>query len=358
MDTSAANITFDDNGFCNFCSGYLERHGHHLTETDQLRNERLTQLVVKVKSDGKGKRYDCIVGVSGGVDSAYTLLRVMELGLRPLAVHMDNGWNSELAQNNIANLVKGLNVDLHTHVIEWQEYRELMLAFLDADVIDIELLYDNAMLKVNYQQAAKYRVKYILSGSNQATEGILMPQGWNWYKYDKRNIRSIAKLRKVQLNTFPTFSTAQYFYYRLARRIAWIPFLDYIEYIKQEAMSSLECEFGFKKYPYKHYESILTRFYQGYLLPEKFDVDKRRLHLSNLVASRQLDRSEAVAILETCPYPDLKELNRDRRYFLKKTRWIDAGLESYVRRPPVSHQEFKSERPLWDLVLSLKQRIS
>ena len=188
MDTTAADITFDENGVCNYCTEFLSRSGHILNKSPEQRKVELDAFVSKVKADGKGKKYDCIVGVSGGVDSSWVLVKAVELGLRPLAVHMDNGWNSELAQNNIANLIKYLNVDLYTHVIDWQEYRGLMQAFFDADVIDIELLYDNAMLSVNYQKASYYGLKYILSGSNQSYEGMAMPKNWNWLKFDKRNI--------------------------------------------------------------------------------------------------------------------------------------------------------------------------
>jgi N-acetyl sugar amidotransferase len=348
MDTSAPNISFDDQGYCNFCSDFLGTNAQLLERTEEQQQAALSALVQRVRNAGRGKRYDCIVGVSGGVDSAYTLMKVVGLGLRPLAVHMDNGWNSELAQNNIANLVKGLNVDLHTHVIEWEEYRRLMQAFLDEDVPDLELLYDNAMLKVNYQQAAKWGIHYILSGSNQATEGIFMPAGWNWLKYDKRNIKAIARTQKVKVSSFPAISVAQYLFYRTAKRIAWVPFLDYVDYNKEIALGALEGSFGFKRYPYKHYESILTRFYQGHILPSKFGVDKRRLHLSNLILTGQLNRDSAASILHCTPYPTASGLARDTKYFLKKMHWDTRDLEEYLRRTPVSHSEFASERALWD----------
>lgn len=351
MDTSAPNISFDDQGYCNFCSDFLDTNAQLLERTEEQQQAALASLVQEVRDAGKGKRYDCIVGVSGGVDSAYTLMKVVELGLRPLAVHMDNGWNSELAQNNIANLVKGLNVDLHTHVIEWEEYRRLMQAFLDADVLDLELLYDNAMLKVNYKQAAKWGVRYILSGSNQATEGILMPDGWNWLKHDKRNIKAIARTQKVKVSSFPAISVVHYLFYRTVKRIAWVPFLDYVGYNKERALGALEISFGFKRYPYKHYESILTRFYQGHILPTKFRVDKRRLHLSNLILTGQLNRDSAALILRCTPYPTASGLARDTKYFLKKMHWDTHDLEEYLRRAPVSHSEFASERALWDASL-------
>ncbi|MCJ8347863.1 N-acetyl sugar amidotransferase, partial [bacterium] len=182
MDSSVKDIVFDDDGFCNYCNDYLIRCAHIVNKEPGKRKAELDSLINKIDQDGKNKKYDCIVGVSGGVDSSWALIKAVEMGLRPLAVHMDNGWNSELAQNNIENLISILDVDLYTHVINWNEYKGLMQSFFDADVIDVELLYDNAMLAVNYQLAHKYGIKHILSGCNMATEGIYIPTGWNWFK--------------------------------------------------------------------------------------------------------------------------------------------------------------------------------
>jgi len=193
MDATAQNITFDADGVCNFCSEFTNRHQEVIHEKPEHKREKLIQLIEKIKKKGNGKPYDCVIGVSGGVDSSWVLVRAVELGLRPLAVHMDNGWNSELAQNNISNLVNKLGVDLYTHVINWNEYKKLMQCFFDSDVVDVELLYDNAMLSVNWHQARKKNIKYILAGTNLATEGMPMPKNWNWFKYDKKNIKNIAR---------------------------------------------------------------------------------------------------------------------------------------------------------------------
>lgn len=359
MDTTALDIIFDDQGVCSYCTEFLERSGPVIHEDRCLKDARLNDLISKVSAAGQGKPYDCIVGVSGGVDSSWTLVEVKRLGLRPLAVHMDNGWNSELAQNNIAALVRTLGVDLHTHVINWDEYRDLMQAFFDADVIDIELLYDNAMLAVNYQQAAKYGLRYILAGSNQATEGMRMPPGWNWFKYDKRNIVSLAKRRGVKgLDTFPAIGTLGFVWSHFVRGVRWTPFLDYLPYNKFEALDSLERDYGYKRYPFKHYESVFTRFYQGYILPRKFRVDKRKLHLSTLVAAGQLLRDEALKGLEGAPYPTEAEMQADVAYFLKKMRWSLANLESYLQRPAVPHSTYPTEEPLWDWLLRLYRRFT
>jgi N-acetyl sugar amidotransferase len=358
MDISVPNITFDDQGVCNYCSEYLEQCGHVLDDSNGQKEAKLQSLVERVKKTGEGKPYDCIVGVSGGVDSSWVLVRVIELGLRPLAVHMDNGWNSELAQHNIASLVQKLGVDLHTHVIEWHEYRKLMQSFFDADVLDVELLYDNAALAVNYREAAKYGVKYILAGTNSATEGMRMPDGWNWLKFDKKNIKAIAsKFGNMRLSTYPAIGTLDFFRFRFVNRIRWTSILDLMPYNKAAVLRVLQDKYGYKPYPYKHYESIFTRFYQGYILPTKFAVDKRKLHLGTLVASGQMDRDQALADLERIPYPSQAQLNEDRQYFLKKMNWTEADLQVYLARPAVAHDAYASERSFWNFCERILKRL-
>lgn len=351
LDTTAAGIDFDSEGNCNFCTDYLAaRKAFSPANPDQQR-QRLEELVNRIKLSGKGKDYDCVVGVSGGADSSWMLVQAITLGLRPLAVHMDNGWNSELAQNNISNLVRTLNVDLHTHVIDWEEYKSLMQAFFDADVIDVELLYDNAMLAVNHQMAVKYGLKYILVGYNSASEGITIPSNWNWFKYDKKNIREIGKkFGNIRLKTFPAVGTIQFFMNSYLRRISWTPLLEFVGYNKQAAIDQLITEYGFKPYPYKHYESIFTRFYQGYILPNKFGVDKRKLHLGTLVVSGQMDKADAVQKLSEIPYPSHEALESDKHYFLKKMGWSESQLVDYMARPEKNHELYGSEKWLWDAV--------
>lgn len=349
MDTSVKDIRFDERGECSYCTDFLDRYGPALRKDSATRDAEREQFVARVRHGSRRRRYDCVVGVSGGVDSSWALVQAVKLGLRPLAVHMDNGWNSELAQNNIGNLVSGLGVDLHTHVIDWDEYRELMQAFFDADVIDVELLYDNAMLAVNYQQAARYGVKFILAGSNQATEGMRMPKEWNWFKFDRKNIEALGRLNhRVKLKTFPAIGTLAFVWYEFARRIRWIPFLDYFDYNKADALAVLQRDYRYKPYLFKHYESIFTRFYQGYILPEKFGVDKRRVHLGTLVAAGQMTRAEALQHLEGIPYASEQALQEDKEYFLKKMGWSRANLDEYIARPERLHSSYSSEKPLWD----------
>ncbi|MGH7483583.1 MAG: N-acetyl sugar amidotransferase [Longimicrobiales bacterium] len=358
MDASVPGLVFDEQGVCNYCKEFLERSGHLLEGDSSIQQAERERLVARVKERGRGRAYDCVVGMSGGVDSSWSLVKAVELGLRPLAVHMDNGWNSELAQNNIANLVRTLHVDLHTDVIEWNEYRRLMQAFFDADVIDVELLYDNAMIAVNYQQAAKHGVRYILAGTNEATEGMRMPREWNWLKHDKRNIRAVARrFGRVKLESFPSIGTAGFIWYEFVRRIRWRSFLDYLDYDKEQALETLQRDYGYKPYPYKHYESIFTRFYQGYILLRKFGVDKRRVHLSTLVAAKQMSRADALEQLRTPAYGSEQQLESDIRYFIKKMQWSMSDLEAYLDRPATPHSAYPSERPVWEALGFLHRRL-
>ena len=344
MDTTAGVISFDEAGVCNYCSAFLERLEKDRSTAAKELSHR-SDFIARVKAFGRGRKYDCIVGVSGGVDSSYALFLAAKSGLRPLAVHLDNGWNTELAVHNISSLVTRLGVDLHTHVIDWQENRDLQLSFFKANVVDIEMLVDNALQALNYQQAARYGLKYILAGSNVSTEGLPMPPQWNHFKLDARNIRRIhRKFGTVPIRTHPLISTAKYVWYEYARGIKWVPFLNFFPYNKFEALNTLQKEVGYKPYPYKHYESTFTRFYQAYILPRKFGFDKRRVHLSALVASGQIPRDQALSALEQSPYPDSEQEKQDRAYVIKKLGFSEAVFEQYLKTPGVPHEYYGSEK--------------
>ena len=359
MDTTATDIVFDEQGICNYCTDFLEKKAKHLPLNEEDRLRRLNQLVDMVKASGRGKKYDCIVGLSGGVDSSWSLVQAVRLGLRPLAVHMDSGWNSELAQNNIANLVRNLNVDLYTHVIDWPEIRGLMEAFFASDVIDVEVLYDNAMLAVNYRQAARHGLKFILAGTNIATEGVNIPPTWNWYKSDKRNIVGISKrFGGPKLKTFPSISTLDTARYVLVNRIRWISFLDYLDYKKFEALEVLKRDFGYKPYAHKHYESVFTRFYQGYLQPYKFGVDKRKPHLSSLIMTGEMSREDALKQAAGIAYPSEKEMEADRLYFIKKMGWSEEKFADYIARPEKPHTDYPSEAALYQKLLNVYRKLN
>ena len=354
MDKSAEGIYFDKNGQCNYCLDFQNK-----IEKFKINKKNLSHLVKKIKESNNNNEYDCIVGLSGGIDSSYTLVKVVESGLKPLVVHLDNGWNSELAQNNIENLIKKLDLDLFTYVIDWSEYREMMESFFKADVIDIELLMDNAMLAINYQLASKHKIKYILAGTNLTSEGMNMPKNMNWFKYDKRNILDIYnKFSNKKINTFPIIGTFDLVYYLIIKNIRWISFLDYFEYNKFKATEVLERDYGFKSYPYKHYESIFTRFYQGYLLPYKFGIDKRILHYSTLIISGQISRDEALQnIKNKHAYPNEYLLNEDKEYFLKKMGWNEKKLDDYLSRKPIKHDDYKTEKFLYNSLLNIYKKL-
>ena len=348
------DIKFDSKGNCNYCSDFIL---DVKDSSSNVFNNNLEGLMKDIKHSGKNKKYDCIIGVSGGVDSSWVLVQAVKLGLKPLAVHMDNGWNSELAQNNINNLVKSLNVDLHTHVINWGEYRDLMDAFFKADVVDVELLYDNAMYAVNYNLARKFHIKYILSGMNKSTEGLKIPYNWNWFKFDKRNIKDIAKkLGNIKIKTFPSFGTLDYIKCTFLSKTKWEPFLDYIDFNKNHALKELVENYGYTPYEYKHAESIFTRFYQGYLLVKKFQIDKRKVHLSTLIISNQMQREEAVEILKSDVYNE-HDLEMDIKYFLKKMKWSLNDLNDYLKRPEVKHDAYKSEREVYFRLLNFYKKV-
>ena len=347
MDETANNFFLDEHGFCNYCNEFYAKNIISNTDNSKIQIN-FQNLINKIKKSKN--KYDCVVGISGGVDSSWVLVNAIKLGLKPLAVHMDNSWNSELAQNNIENLVKKLDVDLYTYVIDWNEYREMMEAFFASNVIDIELLYDNAMYAVNYKLAKKFNCKFILSGHNASTEGMKIPEEWNWFKYDKRQIYDIVKkFSKIKINTFPSIGVLDYAKYRFLNNILQINLLDYMSYNKEFALEELEKNYGYKRYPYKHYESIFTRFYQGYILIEKFNVDKRKVHLSNLICTNQLSRTKALEMLNKTKYgyENKLDLKEDIDYFLKKMKWDFNKLKSYLEAERVNHHEFKTEKNLY-----------
>lgn len=356
MDSTIESFIGLDKDGCNYCYDFKDNLLKQ-SNSDGSTIYQLDTLVNAIKKV-KRKRYDCIIGVSGGIDSCYALLKAKEAGLNPLAVHFDNGWNSNLSQTNIENLVNKLEVDLHTHVVDWTEYRSLLRSMMSAHVIDLELLMDNGMISILYAMARKHRVKYILTGSNTSTEGMSMPTEWNWFKYDKKNIFDInRKFDNIKINTFPSFGMMDYYFNIKILRKKWVFFLDYFNYDKKSAEAELISKTNFVPYEYKHYESILTRFYQGYILPNKFGVDKRKLHLSTLIISKQLTRSEAIENLKTSPYSSIDTLNDDRKYFLKKMQMTENEFDEYINRPPIPHDFYKTEKRIVEVVRSVKRAI-
>ena len=310
-------LQFDEKGVCSTCNTYdeLVRTKVYKGEIGKLKTDT---LINEIKLAGKNKKYDCIIGVSGGVDSTYVAyITKKQFGLRPLAVHLDNGWDSELAVSNISETLRRLNIELYTHVINWEEFKDLQLSFIKASVVDIELTSDHAIFATLYKVAQKHNIKYILQGVNIVTEGFL-PSNWIHNKFDWLNINSIHKqFGKVPLKTFPHISFFKQLYYQYISGIQFVPILNYVPYSKEEAKKLIMTELGWRDYGGKHYESIFTRFYQAYILPQKFGVDKRKSHFSTLICAGELKRDEALELIKEPTY-NLEKLAADKEFAIKK----------------------------------------
>lgn len=335
-------MSFDETGVCNVCRIYERLDRARPTTPEQGRAE-LARIADDARARGRGRDYECVVGVSGGVDSTYTALMVKrELGLRPLAVHLDNGWNSEMAVGNIEITLRTLGIDLYTHVINWNEFRDLQLSYFKAGVVDLEIPTDHAIIAALFHAARRVGVRYIFTGHNVVSEGYL-PQGWVHHKLDVMNLRAIhRRFGSIPLRTYPQLTLWQYLYYTRGLKMQMVRLLDYIPYVKTDAIALVERELGWRDHGGKHFESIFTRFYQSYVLPEKFGIDKRRAHLSTLVCSGQITREGALEQLRRPPYPTPEMKQRDREYVLKKLGFTEATFAEYLARPRVPHEQFAS----------------
>jgi len=341
MDSSDKSIHFDENGVCNYCREFEQKIPlYRLSQQESKR--RIQCLVDDIKAKGKGREYDSIVGLSGGVDSSYLAYLAHELGLRPLAIHFDNGWDSETAVANIKKIVDKCGFDLETYVIDWPEFRDLQRSFIKASVVDIEMLTDQAICAAMFHFAGKYKIKYILSGSNYATEHG-MPSAWVWHKLDVGNIKDIhRRFGELKLKTFPFMGFFEFaLRRRIGRRLEYIELLDNVNYKKNEAIDILKREFDWKYYGGKHYESVFTKFYQGYILPHKFGIDKRKAHWSSLVRNQEITRQDAIMELSK-PMYDLSELKVDREYVLKKLGFSEQEFDLIIKAPATGHQAYYS----------------
>ncbi|PKP60583.1 MAG: N-acetyl sugar amidotransferase [Candidatus Altiarchaeales archaeon HGW-Altiarchaeales-1] len=357
MDTSDPDIQFDEDGVCNHCRKY-EKIMHCRVYSDEEKQQKLKHLANKIKEEGKNKEYDCIIGVSGGVDStmvAYTVKK--KLGLRPLAIHLDNGWDSELSIKNIEKICKVLDIDLFTHVLDWEEFKNIQLSFLKSSFINAEMPTDHAIMAVLFQVADEKRIPYIINGSNFTTEGIL-PNSWVYDVRDWKFIEGIhRKFGKLKLKTFPHYGLIDMFYYLFIKSTKFVTILDYIDYNKKDAMKLIEKELGWKYYSGKHYESIFTRFYQGYILPKKFKIDKRIAHLSTLICSGQITREEALEELKKDPYPSEEMMKEDKEYVIKKLGLTEEEFEKIMSLPIKTFESYPNNSFLFNK-LKLPLRIA
>ncbi|HYJ38972.1 MAG TPA: N-acetyl sugar amidotransferase [Chitinophagaceae bacterium] len=355
MDNIAdPDFSIDEKGICNYYYDYLEAE-KKLVYTGKDAEEKLDALVSKIKSEGRGKDYDCLIGLSGGVDSTYVAYLTKKLGLRPLAVHLDNGWNSELAVKNIENIISKLNIDLYTLVINWEEFKDIQLSYLRASVVDIEVVSDHAIFATMYKLAKEKNIGYILSGTNIVTEYI-MPKSWLYKKMDFANLKDIhKKYGSLKIKTYPTFDFKKHVYYSALLRLVPISILNYVPYNKAEIKKIITEELSWRDYGGKHYESVFTKFYQAYILPEKFKIDKRKAHLSTLICAGQMSRECALKQL-TEPLYSANELKQDKEYVLKKFGLTNAEFDAIMDTPPRRHEEFSTDTHLKDRYMRFLQR--
>lgn len=340
MDTTDPSITFDHQGVCNHCYRYDELAKTRLFA--RRGTELLERLVDEVRREGRGRDYDCVIGVSGGLDSSYVAHLVRGLGLRPLAVHLDNGWNHELAVANIEKIVKTMGIDLYTHVLDWHEFRDLQLAFLRASTPDAEVPTDHAINAVLYAVAAREGLRSVVLGTNVVTESIL-PLDWGYGYFDWTYVSGVHRqLGTRPLRTYPHLSLSRLAYFTAVRRMRMVSILNYAHYDKTQAMELLQRELGWRPYGSKHCESIYTRFFQNYILPRKFGIDKRKAHFSSLICSGQLRREDAQQTLQQPPYPE-EQAAADREYVIKKLGLTEAEFERIMALPRRSFRTYPNQ---------------
>lgn len=334
MDTSDLQIQFDSNGICNHCKS-AEKFLYNMEK--QKKEFEIDKYIQKVKQQGEGKKYDCVIGISGGVDSCYCVYLAKHYGLRPLAVHFDNGWNSELAVQNIRLLLEKLDVDLYTYVVNWQEFRDLQLSFLRASTPDSEIPTDHMIQPVLGMMAHKYGIHSVWVGCNQASESIL-PDSWSHGHRDWKYIKSVYReFGTRKFKTYPHFNRMDNLYFNLY--IEWFSILDYLDYDKEKAKLFLMKEFGWKDYGGKHYESFYTKFYQTYILPVKFGFDKRRMHFSSLIMAGQMTREQALSELQKSPYNE-EMIERDIEYFIEKMEITREEFDRIMSQTPKSFWDY------------------
>jgi N-acetyl sugar amidotransferase len=349
MDTTDSKIVFDHHGVCDHCNTF-KTVTQPAWDTGSLAEARLDNLISAIKDDGRGKEFDCIIGMSGGIDSSYlTYIAKEKMGLRPLVFHVDAGWNSQIAVNNIERLIDGLGLDLFTEVIDWQEMRDLQLAFFKSGVPHIDTPQDHAFFATMYRFAAQHKVKYILTGANLSTECIRNPIEWMYYQSDSCQLLDIhRRFGSVPLKTFPVTS--------ILWHKVWLPYfkgikvvrpLNMVPYIKTEARQLLMDRFDWQPYPQKHFESRFTRFYESYWLPKRFGYDVRRVQYSSLIVTGQMTREEAIELLKK-PSFDEATIGQEIEFVANKLGISVEELNSYMVLPKKTYRDYKNQQQIYD----------
>ena len=350
MDTTDSKITFDEKGVCDHCNTYYKDilpNWH----TDERGDKALNEIVKILKKEGEDKDFDCLMGMSGGIDSSYLLYVMKEkYGLRPLVFHVDAGWNTQIAVNNIERLVDGLGLDLYTEVINWEEIKDLQLAFFKSGVSHIDTPQDHAFFATMYKFAYKHKIKHILTGGNYSTECVRNPLEWMYYQSDSIQLKDIYKQHGTgKLKDYPVSNILWHkVYLPYIKGIKLIRPLDFIPYNKDEAMHLLVEKFGYQKYPQKHFESRFTRFYEGYWLPEKFGFDTRKVQYSSLILTDQMTREEALESLLKPAY-DPETIKQDFEYIATKLGISVEELQSYMDAPNKTYKDYKSQDSIYNM---------
>lgn len=348
MDTTDAKIVFDEKGVCDHCNTFYKEilPNWHTGESGK---QELDRLVTAIKREGAGKDFDCIIGMSGGFDSTYLVyLAKVKLGLRPLIFHVDTGWHTPESIHNVQKIVSALSLELHTEVIDWEEMRDLQLAFFKAGVPHIDAPQDHACFATMYKFASDYDVKYILTGGNYSTECIRNPIAWMYYQSDSRQLLDIhRRFGTIPLKKFPLTNILWHkVYLPYVKRVQVVRPLDYIHYIKEEAVRFMEENFGYLRYPQKHFESRFTRFYEGYWLYKKFGYDTRKVQFSSLILTGQMTRDEALVLLKEPPLDEVT-VKREFEAVAQKLDITVSELKRYMEIPNKSYHDYKSQEAIY-----------
>lgn len=359
MDTTDSEIVFDSNGVCSHCHAYdkfarpIIEHAH-----TPLGEQTLNHIINKIKTVGKSKKYDCIIGISGGVDSTFLAYQARQVGLRPLAVHFDSGWNSELAIKNIENILTKLDIDLYTYVVNWEEMKSLQLSFFKASLANCDIPQDHAFLATLYHVANKQNIRYILSGGNVETEFVL-PNSWGYNASDLRHLKAIhRRFGTIKLSSYPTLSFwKRYVYYPFIRGIKVVRFLDYTPYNKEKAKKIISKELSWRDYGGKHYESIFTRFFQAQYLPEKFNFDKRKAHFSSLILSGQLSREQALTEMTKSLSSD-SYYKEDKEFVAKKLGLNLDDFDKILGSKKKTYKDYPSNEWLFKIKELITSKLS
>lgn len=349
MDTSDSRIVFDEHGVCDHCNDF-KKNVEPFWFTNEIGRNQLEKIVAKIKKEGRGKEFDSILGISGGVDSSYMLhLAVKEFGLRPLVFHVDGGWNSELAVHNIHVMIDKLGLDLYTEVINWEEMKDFQLAFFKSGVPHIDIPQDHAFVATLYNFAYKHNIKYILNGGNLSTECVRNPMEFLYYGTDMQQINDIiSKFGTVKMETYPFSSIFRHkIFLRYIKRIQVVRPLNFVPYNKENALRLLENEYGWKPYPQKHFESRFTKFYESYWLPERFGFDTRRVQFSSLILTNQMTRQEALEKLKTPAY-NPETIDEDFKFIATKLGISVEELKQYLNMPKKFYWDYKNQQRIFN----------